>query len=213
MKPYRMVKRGMDMVLALASLVLGAPLFALVGVLVKLTSSGPVLFRQTRVGLHGRHFSMLKFRTMKVGAPDVRNADGTTYNAPDDPRLTPIGALLRRSSLDELPQFWNVLKGEMSLVGGRPDLPEGVASYQSHQRRRLAVRPGVTGLAVVHGRNQVPLQKRRDLDAWYADNYTFSLDLQIITRTLFMVLGGVGVTNEYSRTKQNEGQTGSAARE
>jgi undecaprenyl phosphate N,N'-diacetylbacillosamine 1-phosphate transferase len=199
MKPYRFLKRAIDIGVSTALLVVGAPFLLVAAIAVRLTSPGPVLFRQTRVGLDGAPFTMLKFRTMKVNAPDLRNSDGTTFNAADDPRLTPVGGFLRRTSIDELPQLINVLRGDMSLVGGRPDLPEGVTGYLPHQHRRLAVRPGMTGWAIVHGRNQVPLQQRRDLDAWYADNYSLALDIRIMYRTALMVLGGVGVINDYSK--------------
>jgi lipopolysaccharide/colanic/teichoic acid biosynthesis glycosyltransferase len=199
MKRYWIIKRWLDVFGALVVLLLTTPIMVIAAVVVRLTSPGPVFFRQTRVGLDGRPFTMLKFRTMKVNAPDLRNADGTTFNSRDDPRLTPVGGFLRRTSIDELPQLLNVLGGDMSLVGGRPDLPEAVATYLPHQLRRLSVRPGMTGWAIVHGRNQVPLSRRRDLDAWYAEHYSFSLDLQIMARTVLMVLGGAGVINEHSK--------------
>jgi lipopolysaccharide/colanic/teichoic acid biosynthesis glycosyltransferase len=199
---YPVVKRLFDLTAALTSLVAFAPVLALVALSLWARSSGPVLFRQLRVGRGGRLFVMYKFRTMRVNAPDWRNPDGTTFSANDDPRVTPLGRFLRSTSLDELPQLWNVLLGDMSVVGGRPDLPSSVAAYLPHQQERLLVRPGLTSLAIVHGRNKVPLIKRLELDAWYARNASFLLDLQIIVKTLWIVVRREGITNEYSRVQQ-----------
>jgi undecaprenyl phosphate N,N'-diacetylbacillosamine 1-phosphate transferase len=195
----RFFKRPLDLVSAGVALFILAPFIALLMIAVRLTSHGPALFRQTRVGRDGQPFVMLKLRTMAVGAPDVRNADGTTFNANNDPRVTPLGRFLRSTSLDELPQLVNVVRGEMSFVGGRPDLPEGVAGYLPHQRDRLRVRPGLTSWAMLHGRNNVPLNMRRDLDAWYAHNVSFLLDVRIIVGTVRIVVRREGVINEYSR--------------
>jgi lipopolysaccharide/colanic/teichoic acid biosynthesis glycosyltransferase len=198
-RQYAVVKRVFDTTVALASLVLLAPVFALIALALRATSSGPVLFRQPRVGRGGRVFVMYKFRTMHLNAPDWRNADGTTFSAMDDPRVTRAGRFLRSTSLDELPQFWHVLVGDMSLVGGRPDLPSSVEVYSPYQRERLRVRPGLTSLAIVRGRRNVPLKERLDLDAWYALHATFLLDLHIIAKTAWMVVRREGVVNEYSR--------------
>jgi lipopolysaccharide/colanic/teichoic acid biosynthesis glycosyltransferase len=193
------LKRPLDATASLVALLVLSPVLIAIAVVVRLTSRGPVIFRQTRVGRAGRPFTMYKFRTMRVNAPDLWNPDGTTYNAHDDPRVTLPGRFLRRSSLDELPQLFNVLLGEMSLVGGRPDLPEGVRSYLPHQRDRLLVRPGLTSWAMLHGRNNVPVETRRDLDAWYANHVGLLLDLRILLGTVRLVLTGEGVINDYSR--------------
>jgi lipopolysaccharide/colanic/teichoic acid biosynthesis glycosyltransferase len=207
--PYaRWIKRPFDIVCSAIALVVLSPVFVVVALLVRSTSPGPALFRQVRVGRHGLPFVMLKFRTMRVNAPDLRNADGTTFNALDDPRVTRVGRRLRSTSLDELPQLVNVLAGDMSLVGGRPDLPEGVAGYLPHQRDRLNVRPGITSWAVLHGRNNVPLDQRRDLDAWYANHVGFLLDLRILLRTALIVLKREGVINEYSKKGLTDGEVG-----
>jgi undecaprenyl phosphate N,N'-diacetylbacillosamine 1-phosphate transferase len=136
---------------------------------------------------------MLKFRTMTSGAPDLRNPDGSTYSASDDSRVTPLGRWLRRTSLDELPQLLNVLNGDMSLVGPRPELPDQISQYTAADRRRLDVRPGITGLAQVSGRNALTWQQRRALDVEYVNSMTFSGDVVLLLRTLPSVLGGRGV--------------------
>jgi lipopolysaccharide/colanic/teichoic acid biosynthesis glycosyltransferase len=173
-----------------------APLLLLIAIAIRLTSEGTAIFRQMRVGKDGRNFEMLKFRTMRQNAPDLRNADNSTFNAEDDPRVTKIGGFLRKTSCDELPQLVNVLRGEMSLVGPRPELPEGPASYTKSQFARLKVRPGMTGLAAIQGRNEVPVNVRRDLDAYYAENWTFWMDLKVIAQTIPMVLQRRGVNRK-----------------
>ncbi len=189
----RTAKRGVDLALSLICLAPAVPLMLSIGVLVRLTSKGPAIFRQTRVGKGGKPFLMLKFRTMIVNAPDLRNSDNSTFNSDNDPRLTKAGRFLRETSLDELPQLVNVLRGDMSLVGPRPELPEGPVTYLPHQFARLDVRPGLTGWAAVHGRNNVPMDVRRNLDAWYAQNWTPALDARILWRTVILVLTRHGV--------------------
>ena len=149
------MKRLLDVSVAGGALVLLSPVLAAIAVAVRLTSPGPALYRAQRIGRRGEPFEMLKFRSMVPGAPDVRNADGSTYSGAEDPRVTRLGRFLRQSSLDELPQLWNVLRGDMSLVGPRPELPDQLQSYSAHERRRLEVRPGITGLAQVSGRNDL----------------------------------------------------------
>ncbi len=191
-----LLKRCMDVIVSAALLIITAPLLLLIAIAIRLTSEGPALFRQMRVGKDGACFSILKFRTMFQNAPDLRNPDNSTFNSEDDPRVTKIGKLLRKTSCDELPQLVNVLRGEMSLVGPRPELPEGPASYTESQFARLKVRPGITGLAAVHGRNEVPMSIRRDLDAQYAESWTLGLDLKILAKTVVMVAQRRGVNPE-----------------
>jgi lipopolysaccharide/colanic/teichoic acid biosynthesis glycosyltransferase len=136
---------------------------------------------------------MLKFRTMVANAPDLRNPDGSTYSGADDPRVTPLGRLLRKTSLDELPQLWNVVRGDMSLVGPRPDLPDQSRHYSADDWRRLEVRPGITGLAQVSGRNELPWSERRALDLRYVAGMSLGLDLRILLRTLPGVARSRGV--------------------
>jgi lipopolysaccharide/colanic/teichoic acid biosynthesis glycosyltransferase len=199
-----LMKRCMDVALSVILLVATAPLLLLIAIVVRWTSEGPALFRQMRVGKDGRNFTILKFRTMVQNAPDLRNADNSTFNSDHDPRLTKIGRLLRKTSCDELPQLVNVLCGEMSLVGPRPELPEGPASYTQSQFARLKVRPGITGLAAVHGRNDVPVNVRRDLDAQYAESWTFLLDLKIMVQTIAIIFQRRGVNR---RANDNAGHS------
>ena len=157
---------------------------------IRLESPGPVLYRQRRAGLHGRPFEMLKLRTMVSGAEHV--GAGLAINQ-DDPRITRVGALLRRTSLDELPNLVNVLRGEMSLIGPRPTLPVQVEQYTERQRGRLAIRPGITGWAQVNGRASLPWSERIELDLYYIEHRSLSLDLKILRRSVALVLGGSGV--------------------
>jgi lipopolysaccharide/colanic/teichoic acid biosynthesis glycosyltransferase len=186
-------KRFFDLSVAVAALVVLAPLFGLIAVAIKVSSPGPVLFTQERIGWQGRRFLILKFRSMVHNAPYLRNPDGSAYTADTDQRVTRLGRILRQSSLDELPQLWNVMRGEMSLIGPRPELPEGMRSYRPDDFRRLNVRPGMTGWAVVHGRNDVPINMRRDLDTWYADHASFLLDLKILCKTIVTVMVREGI--------------------
>ena len=186
-------KRFFDVTVAIAVLIVFAPLLGVIAVAIKVNSPGPVLFTQERIGRQGRTFRIIKFRSMVHNAPYIRNPDGSAYSASTDQRVTRLGRILRRSSLDELPQLWNVVRGEMSLVGPRPELPEGVRTYRPGDFRRLNVRPGMTGWAVVHGRNGVPINMRRDLDTWYADHAGFLLDLTILCKTIVTVMVREGI--------------------
>jgi lipopolysaccharide/colanic/teichoic acid biosynthesis glycosyltransferase len=175
---------------------------ALIAIAVRLSSPGPVLFRQQRLGKKGVVFPFYKFRSMVVNAPDIRNADGSTFNADNDPRVTRVGRLLRKTSLDELPQLISVLKGDMSLVGPRPDVADALRIYRPQDYIRLTVKPGITGWAAIHGRNTVPLDQRRDLDIEYVTKYSLRLDIEILLRTIPYVLASRGV-NTYSASGEN----------
>jgi lipopolysaccharide/colanic/teichoic acid biosynthesis glycosyltransferase len=164
-----------------------SPLLVAGAAAVKLGDGGPVLYRQRRVGLRGAEFELLKLRTMVVGAE--RHGAGHAVDE-GDPRITRAGALLRRLSLDELPQFWNVLRGDMSIVGPRPTLAYQVERYTPFQRRRLEVKPGLTGWAQIHGRASLPWDHRIELDVWYVDNRSFLLDLRILLRTPLALFTG-----------------------
>jgi sugar transferase EpsL len=182
------VKRVLDVAAALVLLIVTLPLIAAVAVVVRVTLGSPVLFRQIRIGQHGRPFLLRKFRSMR----DACEASGAPL--PDDARLTAVGRLLRSTSLDELPQLLSVLRGEMSLVGPRPLLPEYLPRYSAHHARRHEVRPGITGWAQVNGRAAAEWDDRLDLDVWYVDHWTFALDLKILWLTLVRVIAREGVT-------------------
>jgi lipopolysaccharide/colanic/teichoic acid biosynthesis glycosyltransferase len=176
-----------DVVGALLGLAVASPALALAALGIKLEDRGPVLFRQRRVGRHGAEFELLKLRTMVVGA----ESQGTGYAVNrGDPRITRVGRIVRRLSIDELPQLWNVVRGEMSLVGPRPTLRYQVEQYTTRQRRRLDVKPGITGWAQVHGRASLPWDERIELDVWYVENRSPWLDAKILARTPRALLGG-----------------------
>ncbi len=181
------MKRALDLVGALLLLTLAAPVLAVSALAVKLEDRGPVMYRQRRVGLRGREFELLKLRTMIVGAE--HQGAGYAVNQGDS-RITRVGAVLRRLSLDELPQLWNVVRGEMSLVGPRPTLAYQVERYTERQRKRLAVRPGISGWAQVHGRAALPWDERIELDVWYVENRSIWLDLRILVQTPRALLSG-----------------------
>jgi exopolysaccharide biosynthesis polyprenyl glycosylphosphotransferase len=191
------VKRALDLVVATAGLVLTSPLLLLIAAWIRLRDGSPVLFRQTRIGLHGRHFEMLKFRTMVPEAEALladlmgrSEVNGQAFKLSRDPRVTRTGRFLRRSSLDELPQLWNVLRGEMSLVGPRPALPREVDSYDLWHRRRLSMKPGITGLWQVSARRSPDFDAWAELDLSYIDRWSLWLDLQILAKTLPAALEG-----------------------
>jgi lipopolysaccharide/colanic/teichoic acid biosynthesis glycosyltransferase len=186
-------KRALDVVVAALVLVLASPVLAAVALAVAVALGRPILFRQTRPGRHGRPFDLVKFRSM------VR-VDPATGRVSDGDRLTPLGRWLRATSLDELPTFWNVLRGDMSLVGPRPLLMQYLARYTPHQARRHEVRPGITGLAQVRGRNRLSWEKRFAYDVWYVDNRGLGLDLRILAETAGTVLRRDGITAHGSPT-------------
>jgi exopolysaccharide biosynthesis polyprenyl glycosylphosphotransferase len=196
----RLPKEMLDRSFAGALLVLLALPMLLIALIVRLDSSGPALFRQQRVGRYGDHFTMLKFRTMRQDSEALRaelehlnqNSDGLLFKVKEDPRITRVGSFLRRSSLDELPQLINVVKGHMSLVGPRPPLPEEVEEYTPDIKRRLLVKPGLTGLWQVSGRSDLPWDEAVRLDLGYVDNWSMGLDLSILLRTGSAVVRGTG---------------------
>ena len=186
----RPLRRALDLVLALIGSILTGPVIALLALAIRLESPGHPIYRQTRVGKDGRLFSMYKLRTMVRGAEFT--GAGLAIQEGDD-RITRVGALLRRYSLDELPNLWNVLRGEMSIVGPRPTIPVQVEQYTERQRGRLAVKPGITGWAQINGRASLPWPERIDLDLWYVEHRSLALDLRILARTIGLVLSGRGL--------------------
>lgn len=189
--PQRIVTRAIDISLSLMGLIIGSPLYLCIALAVKWTSPGPIIYRQERVGLNGKHFQMLKFRSMSQDADrqqerllSLNEAQGPIFKMRDDPRVTPIGSILRRTSLDEIPQLINVLKGEMSLVGPRPPLPREVAQYAEWQKGRLAIKPGCTGLWQVRGRSNISFDEGVLMDIYYIENWSLRLYIQILLRTI-----------------------------
>ncbi|MDP9277732.1 MAG: sugar transferase [Actinomycetota bacterium] len=182
--------RVLDVVVASIALLLSAPLLALVVVAIRLDSRGSAIYRQRRVGKDGQVFEMLKLRTMVEGSDPVGVGAVVTR---DDPRVTRVGRLLRRISLDEIPNLINVLGGEMSVVGPRPTIEAQVADYTPYQRRRLEVKPGITGWAQVQGRAGIPWEERIELDVWYVDHRSLTLDLRILGRTFVLLITGHGL--------------------
>jgi lipopolysaccharide/colanic/teichoic acid biosynthesis glycosyltransferase len=181
------VNRAADIAIAGGALLVASPLLALAALAVKLEDGGPVLYRQTRVGRDGVDFELLKLRTMVVGAETL--GAGLAVNRGDS-RITRVGRLLRKLSLDELPQLWNVVRGEMSVIGPRPTLRYQVEQYDDRQRHRLDVKPGITGWAQVNGRATLPWADRIELDVWYVEHRSPLLDLRILARTPFALFGG-----------------------
>ncbi len=185
-----MIKRGLDLVIGLVGTAITAPVVAVLALAIRLESPGHPIYRQTRAGKDGEPFSIYKLRTMVCGAEFT--GAGLAIAEGDD-RITRLGGVLRRYSLDELPNFWNVVRGEMSIVGPRPTVPVQVEQYTPHQRGRLAVKPGITGWAQINGRASLPWSERIELDLWYVEHRSLRLDLMILSRTARMVLSGDGI--------------------
>jgi lipopolysaccharide/colanic/teichoic acid biosynthesis glycosyltransferase len=184
----RLAKRALDVTVAGAGLVAAAPLMGVIAAAIRLDSPGGAIFRQDRVGKDGRVFSILKFRTMQAAAPIRFNPDGSTRVEAVDPRVTRVGKHLR-GALDELPQLWNVLRGDMSLVGPRPDMPIHAAAYTDAERKKLRALPGLTSLAVVLGRNEIPWKRRIAIDLAYLEHWSLALDLKILAQTALLAVG------------------------
>ncbi|MBA3434462.1 MAG: sugar transferase [Actinobacteria bacterium] len=192
------VNRALDVVAAGAGLVLAGPVLGVAALATKLESGGPVLYRQTRVGRNGEDFEVLKLRTMVVGAEKL----GAGFAVDEgDSRITRVGRILRRTSVDELPQLWNILRGDMSVIGPRPTLRYQVEQYDERQWQRLAIRPGLTGWAQVHGRASLPWAERIELDVWYVEHRSPRIDLEILLRTPLALFRGTyrGATGGWQR--------------
>ncbi len=186
-------KRLLDIVIGVIALVPVCLVILIFGIAIKLEDGGPVFYNAPRVGKDGRDFIMYKLRSMRVNAPDLVMEDGSTYNGADDPRMTKVGALLRKTSLDELPQFLNVLKGDMSVIGPRPDLRRETELYTGEEGIKLTVKPGITGYAAVMGRNSLPWHDRLALDVYYVKHISFALDAKVFFRTFATVFKQEGI--------------------
>jgi len=193
------IKRMLDILISVLALIFFSPLILLVSMVIRLTSKGPILFKQTRIGLNGRKFLLYKFRSMVADAEALRDKlgehnemDGPVFKIKHDPRITPIGYIIRKTSIDELPQFFNVLKGDMSIVGPRPPLISEVEHYEAWQRRRLSLKPGITCIWQVSGRNKIGFEEWMRMDLEYIDRWSLGLDLKLILRTFWVVFTGYG---------------------
>ncbi len=184
----RFFKRVLDLILSLLALPFWFIIAIPIMIAIKLDDGGPVFYKSKRVGKEFKQFGMYKFRSMKVNAPDLRNADGGTYNASDDPRVTKIGKFLRETSLDETPQLLNIIIGDMSIIGPRAGDWESVDTYEEDEKDKCKVKPGLTGYCQAYYRNSATVREKRLKDAWYANNVTFLLDIKIFFKTIATVL-------------------------
>lgn len=184
----KVFKRFFDVVFSIILMPFFLILYIVVGIAIKLDDGGPIFYCGERLGRYGKPFKMYKFRSMKVDAPDIRNKDGSTFNSDDDPRLTKIGRILRKTSIDEVPQILNVLKGDMSFIGPRPDLPGAINKYSNEARKKLNVRPGISGYNQAYYRNSVDTSQKFKNDVYYVDNISFIMDLKIFFKTIQSVL-------------------------
>ena len=189
----RFGKRICDLAVGIVALPFVLIIIAVLAPIIHFEDKGPVFYNAPRVGKDGRDFKMYKLRSMRVNAPDLVMEDGSTYNGADDPRMTKIGAFMRRTSLDEIPQFLNVLKGDMSVVGPRPDLRRETELYEGDEGEKLTIKPGITGYAAVYGRNSLPWHDRLALDVYYVRNVTFALDVKVFFRTFATVFKQEGI--------------------
>lgn len=184
----RFFKRIFDLIVSLIALPIWFVILAFVGPMIYLEDKGPIFYNAPRLGKDGKIFKMYKFRSMKVKVPDIRNEDGSTFNSIDDIRLTKIGKFIRKTSIDETPQIINVIKGEMSIIGPRPDLPEHVALYIGNEVRKLEIRPGVTGLNQAYYRNTIPWKERIQNDIYYIDHLSVWMDIKVLFKTAYYVM-------------------------
>ncbi len=182
------LKRLLDIFFGIIGFVICSVIFVIIGPIIYFTDRGPILYVAPRLGKDGKIFKMFKFRSMKINAPDIRNSDGSTFNSEDDPRVTTIGKFIRKTSLDEFPQFINVLIGDMSLIGPRPDLCDAVNLYRKQDLKKLTVKPGITGYNQAYCRNSSNMNTRFDNDVFYAENISLKLDYQIFIKTILTII-------------------------
>lgn len=187
------IKRLLDILISLIALPFVAVVVLITAAAIVIDDGFPVFYNANRIGKDRKEFKMFKLRSMKRNAPDLRMADGSTYNAPDDPRLTRVGRFLRKSSIDELPQVINVLLGQMSFIGPRPDLPDEALLYDEEEWHRLDVRPGITGYSQAYFRNSIPTKEKYKNDLYYVQHVSFALDVKILCHTIKAVIGSEGV--------------------
>lgn len=197
-------KRLFDLILTIPGLILAIIIFIPVGILIYLEDRGSVFYNADRLGKDGKVFKMYKFRSMKMNSPDLRKSDGSTFNSENDYRLTKVGKVLRKTSIDELPQLLNVIKGDMSLIGPRPDLPEHVSQYEGNEVRKLEVKPGVTGYSQAYFRNSIKWKERIQNDIYYIDNISLFLDIKIVYKTIVSVIKSNGIYTNIDSTEGKE---------
>lgn len=195
---YSAVKRVLDLLVSFMAFPFFCVIWCIVAIAIKMEDGGPVFYKALRIGKDGKKIQMYKFRSMKVNAPNILNADGSTYNGKDDPRVTKVGKFLRETSLDETAQILNVIKGDMSIIGPRASNWEALESYQSDEMDKLKVRPGITGYVQAYYRNNATPHEKRVMDGWYANNLSFFLDIKILFKTVSVVLKR---ENLYTSTK------------
>lgn len=201
---YQIVKRFFDILFSLVLVPVVAVLYVVIGLAIKMEDGGPVFYKAPRIGQHGKLYGMYKFRSMKVNAPDIRLADGSTYNGKDDPRVTRVGRFIRETSLDELPQIFNILLGQMSFIGPRPDPPDWMERYPKESLRFLNVKPGITGYSQAYYRNSADSMDKIWNDVHYADNISFMMDVKILFKTVAVVLKRENIYRDGEQQNETE---------
>ena len=201
---YKKIKRIMDIIIGLVSLPFLGIVYIIVGIAIKLDDGGPIIYKAKRIGKGSKIFDMLKFRSMIVDAPNWNNPDGSTYNALDDERVTKVGRFIRKTSIDELPQFFNILIGEMSFIGPRASGASALSTYQEDEMAKMNVRPGLTGYTQAYFRNGLTVREKRLKDAWYAEHMSFILDLKIFFKTFSTVFKRENIYTNSSNTSKED---------
>lgn len=196
-------KRIFDLIVAVIVLPFWLVILIVIGPIIYFQDKGSIFYNAPRLGKDGKIFKMYKFRSMKINAPDIRNEDGSTFNAEDDPRLTKIGKFVRKTSLDETPQLLNIIKGDMSIIGPRPDLPEHMELYEGIEKRKLEIRPGITGYSQAYFRNTIPWKERIKNDIYYIDHLTIWMDIKIFFKTAVSVLKRQDIFVEQNSEDEN----------
>lgn len=201
------IKRCLDIILSIVLIPFFFLLILIIGPIIYIQDKGQIFYNGERLGKNGKIFKMYKFRTMKMNAKDIRNEDGSTYNGENDPRVTKIGKILRKTSIDEIPQILNILKGDMSFIGPRPDLPEHIKLYTQEEKKKLEIRPGITGYNQAYYRNSIEWKERIKNDIYYINNVTFLFDLKILVKTILTVFKRKGVYIVKDEEKEKYAET------